>query len=129
MNLKEFKPEQYELVANWWDAHGWHAVPQKFLSKTGLMIFDDDNVPRAAVWLYRTDSPVMMAEWLVVNPDNNPRQSYAAIKELLMNVKLIADSAGAHLMTFLQNESLIKNFQKQGFHIEEKPYTIAHYGG
>jgi hypothetical protein len=129
MHLKNFQPEQYELVANWWDAHGWHAVPQEFLSKTGLMIFDDDNIPRAAVWLYRTDSPVMMGEWLVVNPDNTPRESYTAIKELLENMKLIAESTGAYLMTFLQNESLVKNFQKQGFHIEEKSYKVAHFGG
>jgi hypothetical protein len=129
MELREFKSEQYELVANWWDAHGWHAVPQEFLSKTGLMVFDEDNVPRAAIWLYRTDSPVMMAEWLVVNPDNSPRQSYAAVKELLVNVKLIADASGAYLMTFLQNDSLIKNFEKQDFIIEKKPCTIVHYGG
>jgi hypothetical protein len=93
------------------------------------MIFDDDNIPRAAVWLYRTDSPVMMGEWLVVNPDNTPRESYTAIKELLENMKLIAESTGAYLMTFLQNESLVKNFQKQGFHIEEKSYKVAHFGG
>ena len=128
MNLTEFKPEQYETVAQWWEKHGWHSVPKEFLSKTGLMIYDEDT-PRAAIWLYRTDSPVMMAEWLVVNPDNTPRQSYAAIKELLTNVKLIADAQGAYLMTFLQNDSLIKNFQKQGFHVEEKPSYIAHYGG
>ena len=129
MYLKNFQPEQYELVANWWDAHGWHSVPQEFLSKTGLMVFDDEGVPRAALWLYRTDSPVMMAEWLVVNPDNKPRESYAAVKELLTNAKLIADASGSYLMTFLQDESLIKIFQKQGFHIEEKPCTIVHYGG
>jgi hypothetical protein len=129
MNLREFQPEQYDMVANWWDAHHWHAVPKEFLSKTGLLIEDEDGTPRAAIWLYRTDSAVMMAEWLVTNPDNTSRESYAAVKKLLEDVKLIADSAGAYLMTFLQDPSLVKNFQKQGFTIEEKPYTIAHYGG
>jgi hypothetical protein len=129
MILREFKPDQYDLVAKWWAEHGWHAVPQAFLSKTGLMVYDDEDVPRAAIWLYRTDSPIMMAEWLVVNPDNSPRQSYAAVKELLTNVKLIADSAGSHLMTFLQDRSLVKTFKKQGFTVEEKPYEILHYGG
>ena len=128
MTLKEFKPEDYDMVAEWWKAHGWHSVPQDFLSKTGLLIYEGD-VPRAAIWLYRTDSAVMMAEWLVTNPENTARQSYAAVKKLLEDVKLIADSAGAYLMTFLQDQSLIKNFEKQGFHIEEKPYTIVHYGG
>jgi hypothetical protein len=129
MILKVFEPEQYEMVANWWDAHHWHAVPKEFLSKTGLLIEDEDGTPRAAVWLYRTDSPVMMAEWLVTNPDNSARESYVAVKELLENVKAIADNAGAYLMTFLQDESLVKVFQKQGFTIEDKPYMIAHYGG
>jgi hypothetical protein len=128
MELISFRPEQYELVAKWWKAHDWQSVPEAFLSKTGLLIYDGD-IPRAAIWIYRTDSPIMMAEWLVVNPDNTARQSYAAIKELLENVKLIADSAGAYLMTFLQNESLVKTFKKQGFHVEEKPSFIAHYGG
>lgn len=129
MILKNFQPEQYEMIANWWDAHHWHAVPKEFLSKTGLLIEDEDGTPRAAIWLYRTDSPVMMAEWLVTNPDNSPRESYAAVKKLLEDVKLIADSAGAYLMTFLQDDSLIKNFKKQGFTVEEKPYFVAHYGG
>ena len=128
MVLKEYKPDQYEAVATWWERHNWHAVPQEFLSKTGLMMYDGDT-PRAVIWLYRTDSPLMMAEWLVTNPDNTPRESYAAVKALLENVKLIADSAGAYLMTFIQDPSLVKNFQKQGFIIEEKPYTAVHYGG
>lgn len=129
MILKEFNPEDYDMVAGWWKAHGWTAVPELILSKTGLMIADEDGTPRAAIWLYRTDSPVMMAEWLVTNPENTSRQSYAAVKKLLEDVKLIADSAGAYLMTFLQDQSLVKNFEKQGFIIEEKPYTIVHYGG
>ena len=93
------------------------------------MVFDVDDTPRAAIWLYRTDSPVMMAEWLVTNPANTPRESYAAVKKLLGDVKLIAGSTGSYLMTFLQDQSLIKNFEKQGFTLEEKPYTVAHYGG
>jgi hypothetical protein len=129
MKLREYHPEQYEMVANWWDAHHWHAVPEQFLSKTGLLIEDDEGTARAAIWLYRTDSPVMMAEWLVTNPDNTARESFEAVKALLENVKLIADSAGAYLMTFLQDESLLKAFQKRGFEVEAKPYTIAHYGG
>jgi hypothetical protein len=128
MKLKEFQPEQYEMIANWWDAHGWHSVPQEFLSKTGLVVYDGDT-PRAAIWMYRTDSKVMMAEWLVTNPENTPRESYAAVKLLLEGIKNIADSTDTYLMTFLQDPSLIKNFKKQGFEIEEKPYTIVHYGG
>lgn len=129
MVLKEFLPEQYDMIANWWDAHGWHSVPQAFLSKTGLVVYDEDGTPRAAIWLYRTDSAVMMAEWLVTNPENTARESYEAVKLILEGIKNIADSTGTYLMTFLQDESLLKNFQKKGFEIEEKPYTIVHYGG
>jgi hypothetical protein len=128
MVLREFTEDQYEMVEEWWNAHDWHAVPKEFLSKTGLIVCDGET-PRAAIWLYRTDSPVMMAEWLVTNPDNTPRQSYAAVSKLLEDVKLIADASGAYLMTFLQDQSLIKNFRKKGFIIEEKPYSIVHYGG
>ncbi|MHC4121202.1 MAG: hypothetical protein ACYSWO_27270 [Planctomycetota bacterium] len=128
MILKEFQPEQYETVARWWEAHNWHAVPESFLSKTGLMVYDGE-VPRAAIWLYRTDSPVIMAEWLVTNPENTPKQSHVAVKKLLDDVKLIADSQGGYLMTFLQDDSLLKAFEKRGFIVEEKPYTIVHYGG
>lgn len=129
MILKEFKPEQYDMVSEWWTAHGWHSVPQEFLSKTGLLIMDEDGTFRAAIWIYRTDSAVSMAEWLVTNPENTPKQSYAAVKKLLTDVKLIADASGSYLMTFLQDESLVKIFKKQGFIVEEKQYTILHYGG
>jgi hypothetical protein len=128
MNLKEFQPEQYDMVSEWWAAHGWVSVLPEFLSKTGIVAYDGD-IPRAAIWLYRTDSKVMMAEWLVTNPDNSPRESYAAVKLILEGIKNIADSSGTYLMTFLQDQSLIKNFEKKGFHIGEKPYTIVHYGG
>jgi len=128
MTLKEFQPEQYEMVSEWWTAHNWTSVPQEFLSKTGLVVYDGD-IPRAAIWLYRTDSPVMIAEWLVTNPENLPRESYKAVNLILESIKDIADSSGAYLMTFLQDPSLIKNFEKKEFHMEEKPYRIVHYGG
>ena len=129
MKVREYKPEEYETVTGWWNAHNWHAVPEVGLSPTGLMAEDDDGNPLAALWLYRTDSPVMMAEWLVTNPDNSDRQSYTAVKLLLESCKLIADATDGYLMTFLQDSSLVKIFEKQGFNVEEKPYTIAHYGG
>lgn len=128
MTLKEYQPENYDMISGWWKMHNWTPVPEVILSKTGLMVYEDGE-PRAAIWLYRTDSPVMMAEWLVTNPENTPRQSYTAVKKLLDDVKLIADAQGAYLMTFLQDDSLLKNFQKQGFIVEEQKYTIVHYGG
>jgi hypothetical protein len=127
--MTQYIPEQYETIAGWWSAHNWQSVPEVALSKTGLVISDDDGTLRAAGWLYRTDSPVMLLEWVVANPDNTPRQSYAAIKELLDGVKLIVHSSGGYLLTFLQNEGLLKTFIKQGFSPEEKPCTIVHYGG
>ena len=128
MNFRDYTPEQYDMITHWWEGHNWVPVPEIFLSKTGLIV-EDEGVPRAVIWLYRTDSPVMMGEWLVTNPDNTDRQSYEAVKFLLTGVKLIAEGAEAYLMTFLQDPSLVKAFKKQGFTVEEKPYTIAHFGG
>ena len=128
MEFSEFKPEMYDEIARWWSAHGWHSVHQDFLSKTGIVV-TDNGVLRAAIWLYRTDSPLIMAEWLVTNPDNTPRQSYEAVSLLLDGIKDITIASDGYLMTLLQNKSLIKIFQKKGFTAEEKSNVILHFQG
>jgi hypothetical protein len=129
MILKEYQPEQYEMIVEWWTSHGWAPIAEPLLPKTGLLVYDDDDTPRAVIWVYRTDSVLMLAEWLVTNPENSAKQSYIAVKELLNAVTLISDAAGGYLMTFLQDPSLIKLFKKQVFNVEEKPYTMLHHGG
>lgn len=126
VEVREAQPADYDTVCDWWKGHGWTPVLKRYLSKTGLIVTVDGE-PAAAVWLYRTDSPVLIAEWLVTDPSLGPKTAYVAVHRVLAAIKDVADMSGCHLMTFLQTDSLIKNFRKQGFLIEEKPYQIAHY--
>lgn len=129
MKVRDYKTEDRDELERWWKAHDWTPVPEGILSPLGLMVETDDGVPMAAVWLYQTNSPVMMVEWLVTNPDASPRDSYAAVSMLLKAVKEIASNAESFAMTLIQQPSLVKIFAKHGFLVEEKTYQLAHYGG
>ena len=129
MVVREYIPEEYDIVSSWWKAHGWAPVPEKLLARTGL-VAENDGHPVAAVWVYRTDSAVLLAEWLVADPEASPKDSYRAVTNLLDSVKLLADYSGCAVLMFVQEEGLLRKLEKEGFSVEERPhYEAAYFGG
>jgi hypothetical protein len=111
-----YDPGQYEVVREWWVAHGWGAVPSAILPKFGVMAFFGET-PLACAWLYMDNSVgVSMLEWMVSNPDASPRKVLKAINLIVDFMgKAAADMDYGVMLTTCKQESLAKVYERAGF--------------
>jgi hypothetical protein len=115
--LKMFDREtDYPIVKEWWEGHGWNAVPLSVLPKLGI-VANLDGGPVAAGWLYMDNSiGVSMMEWVVSNPAAKPKCVYRSIKAIVEFLKGQAKSFGYSVMlTTCKQESLARVYEKTGF--------------
>ncbi len=118
--------DDYSMVSKWWEIHKWKTVSPEFLPVLGNVVFDSDsNKQLAAGWCYLDSSSlVAMIEWVVVNPENRPKESYLAIIHLLKSLKETAQKLGyKFIFTTSENKSLIKLIEKTGFTKSDKNVT------
>jgi hypothetical protein len=120
LQLRMYDPAtDYPIVEEWWNAHGWTAVPKVMLPKLGVVAFyDGDNKQdAAAAWLYMDNSsPVCMLEWMVTNPSLSATKTVRALKHLSEFLTNEAKHNGyAVMLTTCKQESLAKFHTKQGF--------------
>lgn len=125
IQIREYTPEDYELVASWWKGHGWDAVPSAILPKLGRVAVDArDGVdtPVAAAWCYLDNSVgVGMVEWIVSNPENPPKLSAIGIAHLVQCIKATAKDLGYGVfLASCRQESLSRLLQRVGFHETDK---------
>jgi hypothetical protein len=115
--LKMFDREtDYPIVKEWWEGHGWNAVPLAVLPKLGVMAMLNEK-PIASGWLYMDNSVgVSMLEWMVANPDAKPKAVYKSIKTIVEFLKTQAKEMNYTVMlTTCKQESLARVYEKTGF--------------
>ncbi len=120
LQLRMFDPaKDYSIVEEWWNSHGWTAVPQVMLPKLGVVAFYDgeNKQDAAAAWLYMDNSsPVCMLEWMVTNPKLSAAKTVRALKHIAEFLTGEAKHNGyAVMLTTCKQESLAKFHQKNGF--------------
>ena len=103
-------------MSEWWDGHGFPAVPLEILPRLGI-IAEINGSPIGAAWLYMDNSSgVCMMEWTVTNPANNPRDSLRAISALTEFLKADAKSNGyTVILTTCKQQSLARVHERNGF--------------
>ena len=122
IQLREYTPEDYPQLAQWWEGHGWSPVPELILPKLGIiadMHAEESITPTAAAWLYMDNSSsVAMLKWMVSNPEANPRHVLRALKEILGFLKERAKELGYNvILATCRQDSLSKVLTKSGFEV------------
>lgn len=116
MNIRLFQSDDYPTVSDWWNGHGWPAVPENMLPKLGV-IAEDEGEGIAAAWLYMDNSVgVCWLAWFVGNPDATGKEIIQAnriICQFLEEEALRMDYGV--MMTTCRQDSLSKLYQKNGF--------------
>jgi hypothetical protein len=117
MKTRLYAPEDYPVFAAWWPAHGWPAVPVIILPKCGVVVESDEGTPRAVAWLYMDNSVgVASMEWTVTNPENTPKQSFAAVSILVGAIKCLAiEFDYGVVITSAKQDSLVRTYERTGF--------------
>lgn len=104
------------MLAEWWAAHGWNAVPEAVLPKLGIVAFTEAG-PVAACFLYMDNSVgVSMLEWLVSSPKAAGIDVMRAIKAQVAFMTARARDLGYGVMlTSCRQASLVRIYESAGF--------------
>jgi hypothetical protein len=117
MNVREFNVEaDYPMLAAWWKAHGWPALPAAILPKLGIVV-EHCGAPVCAGFLYMDNSTgVSFLEWLTTPPDAPVKLVPTGIRVLcdFMEERARAMNYGIMLTTCRQ-PALARIYEKNGF--------------
>lgn len=121
LQLREYTPEDYLMLATWWKEHGWDAVPMAILPKLGVIVESvdgEERTPIAASFLYmdNSSSGVSMMEWTVSNPKAPGRTTIKAINTIVEFFSLSAKEMNYQVMlTTCKQPSLARVLEKAKF--------------
>jgi len=121
MNIRRYKPEDYQEIAAWYTERNIKFLPPEFLPADGF-VAHNGTVLFGAAWIYfSTTGHIAWLAWLATAPDLPPKLSYAAVKMLSDFAAHEIARRGPFLM--LANSSYhgyTRMLDKQGFESDGK---------
>lgn len=121
MKTRIYQLSDYKELSTWWDRR-WGGAPSfTMLPHSGLISEDDDEIDRAAGWLYLdTTSPTALLCWLVSNPENSARESRIHLVNVIEGLKVMAASqTRLNVIAVFQDGSLTRLLESCGFTARE----------
>lgn len=124
MDIVSFRPEIHgDMIRGWWQAHGWPALPDDALPKSGLIVVAD-GVPAVAGFMYMTDSSWGVLEFIVGNKDVSKDTRKQALDVLIPGLLTIAKEHGKRLVfSSVSHPSLIDGYKRHGMIETDKGMT------
>ena len=114
MDVRQFKVEDHQEIAEWWRKREWDVIPLEALPVTGVVFEGDTNI--CAAWLYTTGTAFGWLEWIVTNPEAGLKQRGEAVPKAIEALKGMALACGVKLIfNGSKSGGLIKSMEKQGF--------------
>lgn len=112
MEIRNHNANDYETFCQWWEVWGWPAIPYEFLPQYSIVVCDE--VPICAVFLYRTDTPILWAE-NYISCKIHPKRS-EALNLLIDNIGPASKELGAKaVMSAVNHPVLVRKLKKAGF--------------
>ena len=113
MYSRNHTAEDYPAFCEWWSAWGWAAIPYEFLPANSVVICDDDK-PVCAVFLYKTDTPIVWMENYI--SDKHAKNRVEAL-DLLFEVAQdkVKEMGFSVIMSSVRHSSLAKRLESNGF--------------
>jgi hypothetical protein len=117
--LRRYTNFDYQTIKGWSDARGSVLIPQEYLPLTGFV-----HEGHCAGFLYKTDTPVAILEWVFSNPASNSTERNTAMNELINGLVAEAKKLGFKMVfTFAEHKKLIERYQSLGFQVTDKEMT------
>lgn len=108
------KATDYGMFCGWWSDWGWSAIPAEFLPECGIVIGDDIG-DICAVFLYRTDTPIVWIENYISDKNAKGDRRSQAMDMLIKEAQLEASTMGAVAMSSVRHNGLAKRLSDNGF--------------
>ena len=104
--------DDYSIFCQWWKDWGWPEVPYEFLPVNSIVICDDK--PLCAVFLYKTDTPIVWMENYISSKSIKDRNG--AMDMLFQSAQEKVKSMGfSVIMSSVKHNSLARRLEKTGF--------------
>ena len=110
----------YETLVSWWDDWNFQPPTREMLPDLGLggvMVFNEDDTPICAGFLYETNSCMGWCEYIVSNKKFKEKDKRAAaLTFLISSISGLAKKKGLRLLfTSTKHPSLTKRYLDAGF--------------
>lgn len=120
MKCRRALATDYDEICRWWKEHGWDAVPMHLLP-TGFVITDNEELVAAGFLYIASNAPVGYFEYVVTNPDNTPKKSFASLSLLFEEVmKFVEYNLIQVCFARIKSNGLIKMYERHGFTAGDK---------
>jgi hypothetical protein len=115
ITIRHYEPTDYEMLSEWWHAHGKHRRPEPMLPKCGV-VCEIDGKPVSALFLHMDNSCGMcMADHAVSAPGLSLKTAMLAFKHCVACLKKIAKDFGYHTMAVTTYRGIARRLESQGF--------------
>ena len=115
IHIRHYEPTDYEMLSEWWHAHGKHRRPEVMLPKCGV-VCEIDGKPVSALFLHMDNSCGMcMAEHAVSAPGLSLKIAMLAFKHCIDCLRKIARDLGYHTMAVFTYPGIARVLAGQGF--------------
>lgn len=119
MNVISYQPELHRCQLElWWQQWNIPAFSLELLSNTGLIIPE-----KACMFMYETNSPIIMFENLVANKELTTQERDIAVRNLVARGKEYAKSKGyKQIVLTTNNESILRRAAEDDCFISPDKY-------
>ena len=118
MNWRKYTHDDYEVIEEWFLAHGWPEAPEpRYLPTTGIIVEDDDGESVGVGFLYISNSELGFLDWIATRPGLGRR----GIKVMDFLIATIVDAAKGVKVTRVLHMSKPKYTR-----VFEKRYNFKH---
>lgn len=116
-----FAPIDYEMVIEWWEAHGHPVVPAHLLAPVGF-IAGQDGADMAAVWVYFDNcTPVCFAERAVTAPGLSVADASGALVAAVEAGQEFSRNLGYAVMMLRTPKAMARYAERRlGFVVDER---------
>ena len=122
---RDLNKEDWDTLTSWWNAWpNWTTPGKDFLpaNGTGGIMIERNEECIAAGFLYKTNSNVIILEWIVSNPKYRDTDRQDAIEMLITEAEKLTKKMGyQYMFTIGRNKNLIETHRKLGWSIDDKP--------
>jgi hypothetical protein len=115
ITMRPYTESDYDMLCEWWHAHGKQRRPEQMLPKCGV-VCELDGKPTSALFLHMDNSCGMcMADHAVSAPGLSLKAAMLAFRHCVSCLKKIAKDFGYHTMAVTTYRGIARRLESQGF--------------
>lgn len=119
--------EYYNTLTQWWKAHSWDMIPQKYFPKHGRIAkINGKNI--AAGFMFLSDSNISVLDFIVADKNATKEERKLAVDAIIKNLKQFSLINGYDVIyCYTKHPSVIDSYKNNDFKIMQTEMTTMAY--